>query len=171
MSKVSMSIKIKCESHVDNFLQYWRNCFSWVCALRHHCEHRILQRSVRTPTKWYVMKTARKVKNRFALHHDNAPCHTSLMICQFLADNKITMCPHPTHLPDLPPCDFWLFQKIKLTMKGNRFDMISETEAASKQHLKALMKDDFQGCFRSLQDHWNKCTESKEYVEGDYLHF
>jgi hypothetical protein len=113
------------------------------------------------------MKMARKVKNRFVLHHDNTLCHTSLVICQSLADSKITVCPHPTHLPDLASCDFWLFPKLKLTMKGNHFDMISEIEAASKQHLSALMNDDFQGCFRSWQDCWNKCTESKGYHDGD----
>jgi hypothetical protein len=67
------------------------------------------------------------------MHHDNAPCHTSLVTRQFLADTKITVCPHPSYSPDLAPCDFWLFPKIKLTMKGSRFDTIPEIEAATKE--------------------------------------
>jgi hypothetical protein len=34
-------------------------------------------------------------------------------------------------------------------MKGNRFDTIPEIEAATKERLRALKKDDFQSCFRS----------------------
>jgi hypothetical protein len=40
-------------------------------------------------------------------------------------------------LPDLAPCDFWLFPEIKLTTKGNRFDAIPEIEAATKERLRA----------------------------------
>jgi transposase len=103
-------------------------------------------------------KRPEKWKNGFVLHQDNAPCHTSLVIRQFLADKKITVCPHPPHSPDLAPCDFWLFPKIKLKMKGNRFDTIPEIEATTKERLRALTKDDFQSCFRSWQDRWNKRT-------------
>jgi hypothetical protein len=42
-------------------------------------------------------------------------------------------------------------------MKGNPFDTIPEIEAATKECLRALTKDDFQSCFRSWQDRWNKC--------------
>jgi transposase len=76
-------------------------------------------------------------KNVFLLHHDNAPCHTPLVIRQFLADKVITVRPHPPYSPDLAPCDFWLFPKIKLTIKGNRFHTIPEIEAAKKEFLRA----------------------------------
>jgi hypothetical protein len=100
-------------------------------------------KSVRTPTKRRATKTAGKAEEWIVLHHDNAPCHTSLIICQFLADKKITVCPHPSNSPDLAPCDFWLFPKIKLTIKGNHFDTIPEIEATTKERLRALTKDDF----------------------------
>jgi hypothetical protein len=79
---------------------------------------------------------------------DNAPCHTSLAILQYLADIKFTVCPHPPYSTDLAPCDFWLFPKIQLTMKGNRFDTIPEIEAATTERLRALRKDDFKSRFR-----------------------
>jgi hypothetical protein len=50
-------------------------------------------------------------------------------------------------------------------MKGNRFVTIPEIEAATKERLKALTKDEFQSCFRSRQDRWNTCIDSK----GDYF--
>jgi hypothetical protein len=82
----------------------------------------------------------------FRLHHDNAPCHTSLLIHQ-LSDKKL-LCLHPLYSTDLAPCDFWLFPKPKLTMKGKRFALIPETEAATTTRLKGLTKDDFQNCFK-----------------------
>jgi len=69
-------------------------------------------------------KRPEKWANGFILHHDNAPCHTSLLVRQFLSNKNITMWPHPPYSPDLAPCDFWLFPKVKMTMKGKRFESI-----------------------------------------------
>jgi hypothetical protein len=82
------------------------------------------------------------------LHHDNAPCHTSLLIHQFLPDKNFTVCLHLPYSPDLAPCDFWLFSKLKLTMKGKRFASIPEIEVTTTTRLKGLMKVDFQNCFK-----------------------
>ena len=56
------------------------------------------------------------------LHHDNAPSHTSVLTQQFLAKNKMVVISHPPLSPDLAPCDFFLFPKMKLKLKGRRFD-------------------------------------------------
>jgi len=63
------------------------------------------------------------------LHHDNAPSHTAVLTQQFLAKNKIAVTPHPPYSPDLAPCDFFLFPKMKLKLKGRRFDTTEEIEA------------------------------------------
>jgi histone-lysine N-methyltransferase SETMAR len=60
------------------------------------------------------------------LHHDNVPSHTSVLTQQFLSKNKMTVISHPPYSPDLTPCDFFLFQKIKLKLKGRRLDTIEE---------------------------------------------
>ena len=54
---------------------------------------------------------------------------------------------HLIHPPDLAPCDFWLFSKVKMAMKGKRFDSIQDIEAATTTQLKTLTKEDFQNCF------------------------
>jgi hypothetical protein len=90
----------------------------------------------------------------------------SLVICQFLADKKLP-CLHPPYSADLALCNFWLFSKMKLMMKENSFDVTPETEAAT-ECLRALTRDDFQCCFRSWHDHWNKCIDSNaDYFESD----
>jgi hypothetical protein len=47
------------------------------------------------------------------LHHDNPPAHDALRFREFLAKNSITKMDHPPYSPDLAPCDFWLFPKLK----------------------------------------------------------
>jgi hypothetical protein len=43
--------------------------------------------------------------------------------------------PHPPHLPDLAPCDFFLFPKVKLRLKGPRFDTVEEIQDESQRVL------------------------------------
>jgi len=62
------------------------------------------------PQKWQ--------NQNFIIHHDNAPAHRSFNVSQFLAKNNMTMISHPPYSPNLAPCDFFLFPKLKLRMKG-----------------------------------------------------
>jgi len=68
------------------------------------------------------------------------------------------VCPHLPYLPDLAPYDFWLFPKVKITMKGKRFESIQDIEAAMTAQLKTLTKVDFQNCIRKWQERWVKCV-------------
>jgi hypothetical protein len=82
------------------------------------------------------------------LHHDNAPSHTSVFTQQFLAKYKMVVIPHPPYSPDLVPCDFFLFTKIKLKLKGRQFDTIEEIQAESQRVLDTLTEKDFQEAFQ-----------------------
>lgn len=102
------------------------------------------------------------------LQHDNAPAHSSCLVQQFLAKHSIPKVPHPPYSPDLAPCDFWLFPKLKYPMKGTRFYSIEEIRENTTRALKAIPKEDFLDCFKKLQYRWNKCIVSYgEYFEGD----
>jgi len=61
------------------------------------------------------------------LHHDNAPAQASL-ICSYLAKHQTSIVPHPPYSPDLAPADFFLFPKLKTTLKGRRFQTIEEIQ-------------------------------------------
>jgi len=92
----------------------------------------------------------------------NAPCQKSLLVRQFLSNKNIMVCPYPPYSPDLAPYDFWLFPKVKMTMKGKSFESIQDIEAATTSQLKTLTKEDFQNCcFRKWQERWNKCVRSE----------
>ena len=80
----------------------------------------------------------------------------------------MTVVPHPPYSPDLAPCDFFLFPKLKLRMKGRRFDTIEEIQEESQRVLDTIPKRDFQGCFQAWQKRWDRCIRAKgEYFEGD----
>jgi len=81
------------------------------------------------------------------LHHDNAPAHISLVVREFLTKNNVSTVPHPAYSPDLAPCNFYVFPKMKLRLKGRRFASIEEIQAESQQILNTLTPADFSECF------------------------
>ncbi|UYV70649.1 hypothetical protein LAZ67_8000164 [Cordylochernes scorpioides] len=79
------------------------------------------------------------LKNKnWVLHHDNAPAHTSLLVRDFLTKHNTLMMPQPPYSPDLAPCDFFLFPKLKRPMKGRRYATFDEIKTASKEELKKI---------------------------------
>jgi len=102
------------------------------------------------------------------LHHDNSPAHTSLVVRKFLTKNNVSTVPHPAYSPDLAPCDFYVFPKMKLWLKGRHFASIEEVQAESQQILNMLMPADFNECFQKWQNRWDHCIQAQgDYFEGD----
>jgi hypothetical protein len=56
---------------------------------------------------------------------------------------------HPPYSPDLAPCDFWLFPKLKKknALKGQRFADIADIHRNVTTLLRGIPENDFQGCF------------------------
>jgi len=71
------------------------------------------------------------------LHHDNAPAHTALSVRQFLTKNGMTTASHTPYSPDLAPCDFFLFPRMKRDLKGKRFQNMEEVREKTTEALKA----------------------------------
>ncbi|CAK9816700.1 Protein GVQW3 [Anthophora quadrimaculata] len=59
--------------------------------------------------------------NNWVLHYDNAPCHTTISINQFLASKNIPVAPQLPYSRDLSPCDFFFFPRLKNHFKGRHF--------------------------------------------------
>ena len=87
----------------------------------------------------------------WTLHHDSAPAHTALSICQFLPERDIATLEYPTYFPDLAPCDFFLFPKIKSVLKGTHFSDIDFIKMAATTELKKIPENAFKECFKSLE--------------------
>ncbi|UYV71777.1 hypothetical protein LAZ67_9000368 [Cordylochernes scorpioides] len=90
--------------------------------------------------------------NDWILYVDNARPHTAHVVLQFLAKHSTIQIPHPPYSPDLAPNDFFLYPKLKMKLKGRKFDNVDKIQAESKATLRNLTKSDFISCF----DNWKK---------------
>jgi hypothetical protein len=54
--------------------------------------------------------------------------------------------PHPHYLPDLAPCDFTLFPKLKMKLKG-RFETVVDIQRESQTVLDSIKENDFHSAF------------------------
>jgi len=106
--------------------------------------------------------------DKWILHQDNAPAHDALRVREFLAKNPITKMDHPPYSPDLAPCDFWLFPKLKNAFKWQRFADLSDIKRNVKTLLRGIPENDFQDCFRQWHHHLTKWIAPwGEYFDGD----
>ena len=116
-----------------------------------------------------VRRVRGEIADKWFLHHDNAPSHTSFAVREFLAQNKITTLPHPPYSPDLAPCDFFLFPKLKTHLKGHNFGTVENVQTAARA-LNNISTEDFLHCYEEWQQRWNRCIRSQgAYFEGDKL--
>jgi len=113
-------------------------------------------------------KRPRLLPHKWILHHDNAPAHDALRVHEFLAKNSITKMYHPPYSPALAPFDFWLFPKLKNTLKGQRFAHLSDIQCNVKTLLQGVLENDFQDCFWQWHHCLTKCIASQgEYFKGN----
>ena len=82
------------------------------------------------------------------LHHENAPAPSSNLVQQSLANHKIVQLCQPPYSPDIAPCDFWMFPKLKMALKGKRFDDIETIQSNATRELKAIPKSAFEDYFK-----------------------
>ena len=71
---------------------------------------------------------------------------------------------HPPNSPDLGPCDFWLFPKLR----NSRYETIEEMKEAVTAVIDTLAQKDFHGASQKLLEQYNKCiVGGGDYLEGD----
>jgi len=102
------------------------------------------------------------------LHHDNVPAHLSLVIGSYLAKHQTSILPHPPYSLALAPADFFLFPKLKTTLKGCCFQTIEEIQANAIRRLHAITERAFQEAFQQWKKCWERCSTSiGDYFEGN----
>ena len=79
-------------------------------------------------TIWMTQKATAMATSDWQLHHDNMPTHASHLVKSFLAKHQITQVTQPPDIPDLVPCDFWFFPKLKSPLKRQRFQTVNEIQ-------------------------------------------
>ena len=135
-----------------------------------HTINQHIYRDVLRHLMWSVREKRRELyeKKSWLLRHGNTPVHNALSIHEFLAKNNIAVLEQPPYSPDLAPCDFFLFPKLKGVMKGMRFPDVQAIKRAVTKELRAIPKKSFQECMEAWQRRMEKCIRAHgDYFEGD----
>ena len=94
-------------------------------------------------------------------HRDNAPVHNSILVTDYLTKMGIKTAPQPPYNPDLVPCAFCFFPKLR----GCRYETIEEIKEAVTKFIETLKQKDFDGAFQKLLERHNKLIPAR----GDYF--
>ncbi|GFV50045.1 protein GVQW3 [Trichonephila clavipes] len=103
-----------------------------------------------------MQKVCAKMVQKFSR---DAPAHSALSVKRFLDKHSIPVLKHPPYSPDLAPCDFHLFPKVKSALKGTRFESVEAVKEKAARVLKELTKDDFQHCFQQWKIRMERCRD------------
>ena len=93
-------------------------------------------------------------------HHDNAPVHMARAVTDVLAGYKWELLEHPRYSPDLAPCDFHLFPKMKEHLRGQRFETEEDIIQATKVAIKNLDKCSYVTAFKDWLQRIEKCANN-----------
>ena len=75
----------------------------------------------------------------------------------------INTVPQLPYSPDLAPCDFCLFSKLR----GCRYETIEEMKEAMTKVIDVLTQEDFHGAFQKLLERYKCIAARGDYFEGD----
>ncbi len=115
-----------------------------------------------------ALKTVRRQRpasgtTNFKILHDNAKPHTAKSVKSYLDSEGITIIDHPPYSPDLAPCDFWLFDRIKQHLDDHMC-----AESLTKQITNILMsisQTEYHRAFEKYLERMRLCVEN----EGEYF--
>ena len=138
------------------------------CPSGHTVTCRFYKNSVPKKVKeFYNKKRPSKGWSGFHLLHDNASSHSVRLLSLFLASEKVKNLNHPPYSPDLSPCDFLLFPRLKKMLSGNKYTSRSSLGSAIYQCLQLIPKEDYLSAFRDWVKRLQNCVSLKgEYFEG-----
>ena len=127
-----------------------------------------------TVKKEYYVEVLRGFRKRFRrkrpalfksgqwhFHEDNTTVHNSILVTDYLFKMGMKTVPQPLYSPDLAPCDFCLFPKLR----GCRYVTIEEMKEAVTKVIDTHTQDGFHGAFLKLLERYNKCIAAG----GDYF--
>ena len=133
-----------------------------------------------TVNKEYYVEVLREFRKRFCrkrpallksgqwhFQQDNAPVHNSILVIDYLTKICIKTVPHPPYSPDLAPCDFCLFPKLKENLRSCRYETIEEMKEAVTKVIDTLTQEDFHGAFQKLLERYKCIAAGGNYFEGD----
>ena len=72
--------------------------------------------------------------------------------------------------PDLSPCDFFLFHKLKNVLNGCNFVTLENIQKSVTDILKSIPVEDFQHCNQNWEQRLHRCVTARgNYFDGDTI--
>ena len=105
------------------------------------------------------VRTAKFQSSEWFLLHDNAPSHNATIVKKFLANRNVAFLHHPPYSPDLAPAHYFLFPKLKCSLKGSHFQTVEEIQRAMTRGLTNISKTAFMEGMKKLKERGNKCID------------
>ena len=97
--------------------------------------------------EFYNKKWPSKGWSGVHLLHDNGSSHKCEVVKSFLASEKVKVLNHQPYSPDLSPCDFFLFPRLKKMLSGNKYTSRSSLGSDIYQCLQQITKEDYLSAF------------------------
>ena len=107
--------------------------------------------------------TERNTVRDVMLHHDNAAPHAAEVVTKYLKRERVDILPHPPYSPDLAPCDFFLFPKIKKELKNKKYDNVENLSRAVQSITSHIEKEEYHRCFENWQRRLQLCIDHDGY--------
>ena len=104
--------------------------------------------------------------------HDNALAHKSATAQEYLKESWLDVLDHPPYSPDLFPCDFWLFPRLKEMLAGHCFESRCGIGSVVYQCLQHIPKEDYRAAFQKVLLKGRKhCGKRRNCSFGAVPHF
>jgi len=103
----------------------------------------------------------RNVETWSCLLHDNAPVHMVAFAKAAVKDCGFEEIEHPPYSPDLAPCDYYHFSKLKKDLQDKKFDDDEKVKTAVKEHFADKEPEYFLKGTELLAHRCEKCVEIK----------
>ena len=99
-----------------------------------------------------------------ALPAGNSPIHNFILVTDYLTKMGTETVSQPLYSPDLAPCDFCLFPKLR----GCHYEIIEEMKEAVTKIIDTLTQEDFHEAFQYLLERYkNLHAAGGDYFERD----
>lgn len=99
-------------------------------------------------------------------HQDNAPAHRAVETIRTIDFLGYERLPHAPYSPDLAPCKFSIFPRLKADLRGRRFESNEELRFAVRSAVRGYSTEFYRKTFDSWVYRHSKCLEhSGEYFE------
>ena len=102
-----------------------------------------------------VRSVISNIKKNWVLHHINAPCHTTISINKYSTSKHIFVAPQLPYSPDLTPCHFFSFPRLKNNLNEHHFGALENIKNVVTDQLKVIpvskvlhRSEDWKNCLR-----------------------